>query len=338
MNNYKDYIEQIIFISKKLGIDHINFTNIDETDQFAEKKYGKSSSIKNFFLECKTIISAALSYNTIWNNEPAQKTGYTAHYTTANFYKMLSIRLKKLGKEIKNILGYTGKNELFFRVFVNSKINDKLCAYSSGLGSISKNTLISVNDSGQKFILGELLLSVNLGYTGTIIKNNPCINCDRCIKACPTGALKEYSLDKNKCLQHLSSSYLIPERINNKNFINLWKKRFFGCTDCLDVCLMNKNQKNKTYREEILPGFIGTLIDPEKILSFKKNDYKTYFKNNQLSASWIPTVVLTRNTLMLLFNLEKTEIIEKYYSTLNNYHWNEDEKEYLENFKKIFLK
>ncbi len=60
--------------------------------------------------------------------------------------------------------------------------------------------------------------------------------------------------------------------------------------------------------------------------------YKAFFKNNQISAGWIPTVTLARNMMASLYNLRRIDMIEEYIKKIDNYGWDESEKEYLKNF------
>jgi epoxyqueuosine reductase len=319
--------------SLELGIDIIGFGSIDEFEKLNKKFYknSKYSNPKDIFLKSKTIISAGLSYNYDWNNISNESIGYIAKYTSANFYKILSKKLKELGKSIKKYLDYNIPDKDFFRVYVNSKINDKLSAYICGLGYFAKNTLIFVKDKGCKYILGELLLPFEFIPSEKL--NSNCGKCNLCIDACPTKALTDNGRLKRKlCIQHLSSEYDWPEKINNKSFIKIWGVRFFGCTNCIDICPFNKSSHKIDYKEEELIGFIGTTFDVMNVLKFNKNDYKTFFKRNQLSANWIPTATLARNCLASLYNLDRKEIIEEYIKKLDNYDWNDLEKKFLKKF------
>ena len=286
---------------------------------------------RKIFPGCKSIISAALSYNFEWNNFDSKSAGYIARYTTANFYRILSKKLKKLGVVIKNKIAPSVSNKDFFRVFVNSKINDKLAAYVCGLGYYSKNSLIDVSGIGTKVVLGELLLAEELPASKPRVIS--CGDCNICVEYCPTGALSnDGRVNKEICIQHLSSELEWPDKINGKNFLDYWGVRFFGCTDCIDSC--PENNYVKKINNDKLSGFIGTSFNPEKIILFNKNDYKNYFRSNQLGASWIPEAALARNALASLYNLQKKSIIKSYLENISIYGWDEEERKYLTDFIK----
>ncbi len=318
--------------SKELDIDNIGIGSIERLNDFHNKyfKNSKYSIPEDFFPECRTIISACFSYNFPWNKYSNETLGYIAKYTTANYYKILSGKLKKLGKAVKEYLKYDLPDKNFFRIFVNSKINDKLAAYISGLGYYSKNSLIFIKNKGNRFVLGELLLSIKLPSFDII--NDSCGECNECIKACPTGAISEYGvLNKDLCIHHFSSQLNWKKIIGNKNFIKLWGNRFFGCTACIDICSFNKNNI-KIDKNDRLIGFVNTTFDLKNLLRFDKDMYKAFFKNNQISAGWIPTVTLARNMMASLYNLRRIDMIEEYIKKIDNYGWDESEKEYLKNF------
>ncbi len=331
----KDFI---INKSKELGIDAVAFGNIKEiTDLKIFEKAHEEFTIFN------TFISVAFSYNYDWNDANLDSSGYIAHYTSANFYKILSNKMVNLAKAIKESFNIEIPNKKFYRIFVNSKLNDKLYAYASGLGEYTRNTLISVNHLGQKCILGELLLSIEIDSDYSINENfkfsSKCNNCMICVNKCPTKALSENGFDKTKCIQHLSTQLDWNVSINKDLLLKIWGSRFYGCTDCLDNCPINKTIIfNKDKKPFNLTGYIGINFDFMEILNLKKEDYKVRFKNNQLSNSWVKPLALLRNSIAGLYNLGKIDVIKKYLNNIDIYNWDESEKVYLKEFIISYLK
>jgi epoxyqueuosine reductase len=323
----------IIEKSRNLGIDVIGFGSVELFDCLNEKYYDGKYSIKENFSNVKTIISAGLSYRFDWNNISSDESGYIARYTTANFYKVLSKKLKKLAKEIKVFIENKNKDEDFFRIYVNSKINDKLVAYVSGIGYFAENSLICTDELGEQIVLGEILIDCEIETD--LPQDKKCGSCKLCINSCPTGALKENGkIDKSLCIQHLTTQLDLPEKINGQYFSDFWKNRFYGCTNCIDIC--PQNEKNIKQNEELV-GFIGTTFDVTKILDFKKDDYKKYFEKNQLSAGWVKEVVLARNGLLSLYGQKKFETIKEYLNKVETFNWDMGEEKYLKEFIKNFL-
>jgi len=323
--------------SRELNIDEVGICGIDQYEKI-EKDHNKNfSPLREIFPECRIIISACLSYNYRWNNIDSSAEGYIARYTTANFYKELKNRLKLLAKEIMNNFFNDDDDKKLYRIFVNSNVNDKLCAYASGIGIFSKNNLIAVRDRGVKFVLGEILLSMNSDFNQD--KNDIkdiCGNCSLCIEACPTKALLPNKLKKSICLQYLTTKEKWPLKINDRSIIDLWGKRFYGCTECTDICPYNNNSILDQPADNFT-GFIGTKFDLSEILKLKKEDYKIRFQNNQLSSGWVKEYILARNALFALYNSGKSDVIKRYLDNLKDFGWSKKEINYLKKICNLLL-
>jgi epoxyqueuosine reductase QueG len=324
--------------AKELGLPIIGFGSVIELEKNQIKFYADKNFIKisEGFPEAKSYISAALSYKSDWNSLSSGSEGYIARYTTANYYKILSNKLKILARSIFEKVKF--KDKKLFRVFVNSKVNDKLSGSLCLPCWTGKNTLLMNKELGSQFVIGELFLPFNLKREKIKVAEN-CFECTKCIESCPTGALNQKcEINKNICIQHLSTALEWPETINSKNFLEYWGLRFFGCTDCVDECPYNNNNNACHNDKDQLIGFVGNNFDLMNVLKFKKGDYKSFFKNNQISSSWIPEIALVRNCLAAIFNLGKISILKEFFKNLDFFNFDENEKEYLVNFKKKFLK
>jgi len=322
--------KSIVSLAKNLGIDKISFASIEDYIYYEKTFYTKSEfrNIKSLFPNAKTVVSALLSYNYKWNT-PADRAGYITEYTSANFYKILSKKLEKLAKEIKQLSRDNRPNSEFYRVFVNSKLNDKLAAYSGGLGYIARNSLVTNEAWGSKFVVGSILLDFDIP-PDSVAEADLCGNCRACLNSCPTGALSDKKVLKERCLQHISSSLNF-----NYDLIREWGTRFYGCGDCRNACPYNKDLQIKDSDNELI-GYVGNNFDLNNLFAFKKWDYKSYFKNNQIGANWIDEVILARNCLAGLYNIDR-KLVEKYQKEINFYGWSKSEEDYLKNVCKILL-
>lgn len=332
MNSDNHQIKQIIKNqANDFGIDEISFgavkndsITVGASAQFDPGRY-------------KSVICAALSYNYETNRIPSSTPGYIARYTTSNFYKILSSKLKSLGKFIKSAYAPEKSNKEFFSVFVNSKLNDKAIARKYGLGHMARNSLVMLNGYGTSAVIGELFIDMELSQDAPLKeKQTQCSDCNICVKSCPTGALSGHGIIKKEiCLQHLTTSLELPVKINDKFFVDLWGSRFYGCTKCVDVCPENKIVKQGSISE--MTGFIGNTFNIERILDMKKDDYKKYFSHNQLSAGWVHSVCHIRNALISAFNQKNIPLIREYAAKINLFDWNDNEKDYILGFIKTFL-
>lgn len=135
------------------------------------------------------------------------------------------------------------------RVFVDSApVLDRAWARQAGLGWIGKNSNLISRRAGSFVFIGELILDLELDYN-SLPEGDFCGSCNRCVEACPTGAILEHrTLDAERCISY--------QTIENRGPIPLGLKgklanRFFGCDICQDVCPWNR--KPGIHHE---PGFM----------------------------------------------------------------------------------
>jgi epoxyqueuosine reductase len=124
------------------------------------------------------------------------------------------------------------------RIFVDSApVLDRAWAYRGGLGWIGKNSCLISRNAGSFVFIGEIILNLELEYN-QVPENDFCGSCNRCVEACPTGAiLDKRTLDSEKCISY--------QTIENKGEISpelagLLSGRVFGCDICQDVCPWNR--------------------------------------------------------------------------------------------------
>jgi epoxyqueuosine reductase len=111
-------------------------------------------------------------------------------------------------------------------------------AAEAGIGWHGKNTMLIDPRLGTWFFLGEILTTLDLPSDDP--QPDRCGRCERCIKACPTGAITPHRLDARRCISYLTIELKgsIP-----LEFRPLIGNRIFGCDDCLDACPWNRFAK-----------------------------------------------------------------------------------------------
>ena len=109
-------------------------------------------------------------------------------------------------------------------------------AAQAGVGWHGKSTMLIDERLGTWFFLAEILTTLELPPDEPV--PDRCGTCDRCITACPTGAITApHRLDARRCISYLTIELktAIPMELRP-----LMGDRIFGCDDCLDACPWNR--------------------------------------------------------------------------------------------------
>lgn len=215
-----------------------------------------------------------------------------APFALKNHYKEIIRRLKQSVREAGSPFSDYSKKEL--RFFSNSPFPEKELAVAAGLGFRGRNTLLITTEYGSRGLLGGMIipspleeLSFQAGISGKI----SCGSCRLCEEACPGGALKNYRLNRDLCLQDWTTREgSIPDSLKD-----VWGQRIYGCTICQDCCPWNR----KSGQGNVID--LG-VIDPEPPLEFylthSCKDIKKEFKGTALGMSWIKGEHLQRNAIL----------------------------------------
>jgi len=147
---------------------------------------------------------------------------------------------EKLGQMLADIRAQ--KPDIEGKAFVDtSPVMEKEIGRLAGLGFRGKNTLLISKELGSYFFLGGLALSCEIppeefGETGPAAPG--CGSCEKCLAACPTGALREPGvLDAERCISYWTtqSKTAAPEDIIKRS-----GGYIYGCDICQEVCPYNK--------------------------------------------------------------------------------------------------
>ncbi|MEN3046012.1 MAG: tRNA epoxyqueuosine(34) reductase QueG [Candidatus Hydrothermales bacterium] len=197
---------------------------------WVEKTLDKRIDVKKVYSEVESVLVVAIPYKKIYF-EKFKIAGYALH---VDYHKFLFKKLKKVMEETKKIF-----NDIDYKIYVDTgPILERMFARKAGLGFIGKNTMLISFKKGSYLLLGVVLLNYPI-EPDIKLEKNYCGTCQRCIEACPTGAIvKPFVLDSNKCISYhtIENRGEIPEEISKK--LNGW---IFGCDICQEVCPWNKN-------------------------------------------------------------------------------------------------
>lgn len=150
-------------------------------------------------------------------------------------------------------------------------------AARAGLGAIGKNTNLLHPEFGSWFLLGELLLTLDLAADTPLA--DLCGNCSRCLDACPTGALPApYRLDANRCLSYWTIEHRgdIPAQFHEH--LARWH---FGCDICQEVCPWNASAP-EVDDVSLAPSFESRTLTLREIAALDEAGYRERFRGSAL--------------------------------------------------------
>ena len=151
-----------------------------------------------------------------------------------DYHGLMERRLEALGWRIAE--AFPG---VAWRRYVDTgPLLERELAARAGIGVAGKNTCLLERDLGSWFLLGELLLTLDL------VPDEPltdlCGGCTLCLDSCPTGALVEpWRLDSNRCISYWTIEHRGPLPAAAREMAGDW---VFGCDVCQEVCPWNRRR------------------------------------------------------------------------------------------------
>jgi len=217
---------------------------------------------------------------------------YARYEDYHNFFRRL---LDQLARFISAEVG----GEVRCKVCVDSvPLAERAFAARAGLGFIGRNHMLINPQLGPEILLGELITDVELETDAP--GEGTCAGCDKCIKACPTGALgADGQFDARLCISYLTIEYggQIADDLAAKI-----GGRLFGCDECVLACPHQhkapvcRNGSFKCYRgRRNLP--LGT------ILGMDEEEFAAALGGSPLAYTGLDT--LKRNARICLGNLRR---------------------------------
>ena len=181
--------------------------------------------------DAASVIVVALNYAT---SQAISKPGIARYARRPDYHPFIRKRLQTLLERLKE----TGLNVSGRSFSDSAPLSERYWAEQAGLGWVGKNHVLIIPGKGSWFLLGALVVTLPLHYDSPT--PNRCGTCNRCIEACPSGALyKVGSLDARRCLSYLTiekKGAFTSDQATLLQGIN----HFFGCDCCQDVCPWNR--------------------------------------------------------------------------------------------------
>lgn len=310
--------EEIKTKALELGFDIVGITNAKQIDSeqiekfeswlesgfagqmaYMHNNFDKRTNPSQLFDNAQSIIIVGLNYNPVEkvSFDLTQQTGKIVSYACyEDYHTFIKLRLRKLVDFIQH-RATSHEPQVTTKICVDSvPLAERALAVRAGLGFIGKNHMLINPVLGCKIFLGEIITNLKLEYDApVIIPEIKCSHCQKCIKICPTGALRpDGLLDASKCINYLTIEYKgeIPLELAEKI-----GDRLFGCEECINVCPYQKNApacKNKQFKYS--PE--RAQINLNEILSMNEEAFKTKFGDSTIYRTGLDT--LKRNARICL--------------------------------------
>jgi epoxyqueuosine reductase len=184
----------------------------------------------------KSIIVLALNY---FQGEEVRRsqtaaTGRVARYAWGDdYHDVIAAKLDKIDIFLREFGGQQ-------KCYVDTgPILERDYAALAGTGWHGKSTMLIDEKLGTWFFLSEILTTLELPPDEQA--RDRCGTCQRCITACPTGAITApHKLDARRCISYLTIELKTSIPLELRPLVG---DRIFGCDDCLDACPWNRFAK-----------------------------------------------------------------------------------------------
>lgn len=256
----------------------------------------KRLDIRKVLPGAQSVICVAMHYRTDQEWDKSTHGNVASYARGTDYHEFMPKRLRELLAWIQERKPCNGK------VYVDTgPVLEREWAQRAGIGWIGKNTMILSRTLGSYFLLGEIILDVELEADRPHIEEY-CGSCTRCLDACPTDAFEAPRvLNASKCIsyQTIENREEIPEQLQVK--FGDW---IFGCDICQQVCPWNNKSTYQSQEPELwtrasdrkIPNLLEWLLLPQEEFSYRLS--KSPLKRPKLKG-------MKRNAQGALENREK---------------------------------
>jgi epoxyqueuosine reductase len=223
----------------------------------------------------KSIVVLAMNYfqgGAAHRATPAANTGRIARYAWGDdYHDLIANKLDKIDEFLRQFGGQQ-------KCYVDTgPILERDHAAQAGIGWHGKSTMLINEQLGTWFFLAEILTTILLPPDQPV--PDRCGTCERCINACPTGAITgSHRLDARRCISYLTIELKGPIPLHLRPLIG---DRLFGCDDCLDACPWNRFARaSREAAFSANPSTHRMLL--RDYLSLSNDEFRALFKNSPI--------------------------------------------------------
>jgi len=216
----------------------------------------------------KSVIMLGLNYYQPNSERQSAHDGRVSRYARGrDYHKVTAKRQKEFINKMQEQLG-ADSIHTFVSYVDHGPLLERAYAVKAGLGYIGKNAMLINKSFGSWIFLSAILTSLELMPGDPDgVNHGRCGECDRCVTACPTGAIvRDGVIDSRLCISYLTIERptSIPEELADK-----MGEMIFGCDICQEVCPHNGRAPETTHSELLGSSGVGEFIDTRKILALE---------------------------------------------------------------------
>lgn len=269
----------------------------------------------------ESIICCAFSFRPqIWRDESLPRIAMYAYGD--DYHDVLRTHLNSAVEKLRNRMG--GE----WRICIDTApVLERYHAIRSGLGIRGRNGMVIIPAHGSYCFLAEIVTTIPIQlltasdpcsgiHTLPASEQNPakdtlshehfdatiaCIDCGRCVEACPGGALSgDGTLDSNRCISYLSIEHRGDWEGEGLAVMQTPAGRhtLYGCDICLRVCPHNQPKNELQPLSATLPEFKlredYALLTKERVANLTQEEFSTLFRRSAIKRAKLAG--LHRNT------------------------------------------
>lgn len=282
-------------VARELGFDYCGIAQAKKLEEDERKLtnwlqkglHGNMHYMENYFdlrVDPTRLVPGAKSVITLLlNYYPSEKQEDTAPQISKyaygkDYHLVIKEKLYAFLAELKASIG-----AIEGRGFVDSApVLERAWAREAGLGWIGKNGNLIHKNAGSFYFIATLITDLKLQADNPFTKDF-CGTCNRCVEACPTGAiLPEKVIDGSRCISYYTielKSHIKPTL--EKGQLDGW---LFGCDTCQDVCPWNRFSKPHTNKNfNAIPEILQ--LNTSQWEEMTEETFKQVFGNSPLQRT-----------------------------------------------------
>lgn len=240
-----------------------------------------------------TVVCAAFAYASDVTFRPGALC--IARYALGDdYHEVLRQRLQPVADAILAATGHPA------RICVDSApILERYWAEQSGLGFTGRNRQLIIPGIGSHIFLAELVTRAEFTPYGTPMDRQCPEGCDRCLRACPNGALtasnrqpwrgshgeavfnrltETCGFDARRCLSYQT----IENRGEISDDITVPHGRFYGCDICLEACPLSRPSCRVNVLPEFRPREPLLSLTPATVTALTPAAYSLLFRHSPI--------------------------------------------------------